>query len=404
MVSKLLKIVILVPALIILITIVIINARIHYHPEIRIAGQDTVNTDVLKELRGLKSALDSNADLEMQKIYPEGYLFINALYGLAWCNFIREHPDSEFLNEGLAEIQKTWNKINAPLGRAPFDQDLPLPYGAFYTGWSTYLLGKKLTIEHDEQRDKNELIIFRQRCKLIAAALEDNVYPASYHGGVWPADVVVCATSLALHDKLFSPEYGDLIKDWIFNVKSNLDTRGLIPHSINSVTRQPLEGARGSSMGLMLIFMREIDKAFGEQQFQIYKSTFHDSILGLSAIREYAKDENYQGDVDSGPVIFEIGSAATIVGMQTSALYEDDETGMKIRNALEAVAFPTETNERKVYLFGLMPMADAFITWGHSVQSVSAGNSPYFLAFHLYSALAMAIILILLLLLWKWNI
>ena len=167
-------------------TIVVINARIYYHPEIRIAGQDTVNTDVLKELRGLKSALDSNADLEMQKIYPEGYLFINALYGLAWCNYIREHPESEFLNEGLAEIQKTWNKINAPLGGAPFDQDLALPYGAFYTGWSTYLLGKKLTVERDEQRDKNELIIFRQRCKLIAAALKDTVYPASYHGGVWP--------------------------------------------------------------------------------------------------------------------------------------------------------------------------------------------------------------------------
>lgn len=125
MARKLLKFTILIPALIILITIVIIHARIYYHPEIRIAGQDTVNTDVLKELRGLKSALDNNADVEMQKIYPEGYLFINALYGLAWCmtNF-------------------------------------------------------------------------------------------------------------------FSPEYGDLIKDWISNVKSNLDTRGLIPHSINSVTRQ----------------------------------------------------------------------------------------------------------------------------------------------------------------------
>ncbi|MEX2233309.1 MAG: hypothetical protein WD824_14195 [Cyclobacteriaceae bacterium] len=309
--------------------IVIINARIYYHPEIRIAGQDTVNTDVLKELRGLKSALDNNADLEMQKIYPEGYLFINALYGLAWCNFIREHPGAEFFNEGLAEIQKTWNKINAPLGRAPFDQDMALPYGAFYTGWSTYLLGEKLTVEPDEQRDENELIIFRQRCKLIAAALADNVYPASYHGGVWPADVVVCAASLALHDKLLSPEYGDLIKDWIFNVKSNLDTRGLIPHSINSLTRQPLDAARGSSMGLMLIFMREIDRAFGERQFQIYKSTFHSSFLGLSAIREYAKDENHQGDVDSGPVIFKIGSAATIVGMQTFALYGNDEMGIK---------------------------------------------------------------------------
>ena len=304
----------------------------------------------------------------------------------------------------LAEIQKTWNKINAPLGRAPFDQDLALPYGAFYTGWSTYLLGNKLTVERDEQRDENELIIFRQRCKLIAAALEDNVYPASYHGGVWPADVVVCAASLALHDKLFSPEYSDLIRDWILDVKSNLDIRGLIPHSINSVTRQPLEAARGSSMGLMLIFMREIDKAFGEQQFQIYTSTFHSSFLGLPAIREYAKDENHQGDVDSGPVIFGLGSAATIVGMQTSALYEDDETGIKIRNALEAVAFPIETNKRKFYLFGLMPMADAFITWGDSVQSGSAGNKPYFLSFHLYSALAVIIILMFLLWLWKWKI
>lgn len=65
MASKLLKITILIPALIILITIVIINARIYYHPEIRIAGQDTVNTNVLKKLRGLNPALDSNEEINL---------------------------------------------------------------------------------------------------------------------------------------------------------------------------------------------------------------------------------------------------------------------------------------------------------------------------------------------------
>jgi hypothetical protein len=28
----------------------------------------------------------------MQKIYSEGYIFLNALYGLSWCNLLAKTP------------------------------------------------------------------------------------------------------------------------------------------------------------------------------------------------------------------------------------------------------------------------------------------------------------------------
>lgn len=376
------------PAIVVLLVILFFNVNLYYTPESTFVAPDSLRTDLLKELRGLKSALQNNADINMQRLYPEGYLFMNAIYGLAWCNMMAGLSEgSDCFQEGTAELQKTWNKIDSDLGRSPFNESLPLRYGAFYTGWSTYFLGRKLGLEHPSKRQAAEVAHFKQQCDSIAAAVKEKIYPVSYPGGAWPADVVLCMAALSRHDKLFEPRYTEVLKAWLEKVKDNLDEHGLIPHSVSPLNGKPVERARGSSQSLMLIFIKEIDEDFARQQFSIFRANFVDNQLGLTGIREYPKGEMGIGDVDSGPVIFQMGAAASLVGMQTLYAFGDRENSVAIRNGVEAFAFPWERDDRKVYLFGWLPMADGFIAWGHSVEEIRESPAPSFTTFHVISAL-----------------
>src|SRR6187402_744043 len=129
-------------------------------------------------------------------------------------------------------IQKAWDKIDSDVGRNPFSEELPLAYGAFYTGWSTYLLGKKLSIEQATDRNAEEVALFKRQCERIDSSIHERIYPVSYYGAAWPGDVLVCIASLSLHDKLFQVKYAPSIKQWLENVKTKLDYHGLIPHAI----------------------------------------------------------------------------------------------------------------------------------------------------------------------------
>lgn len=362
-----------------------LNIRVYHAPEIKIRENDSINLDLLKELRFMEVALAEDADLDMQTIYPEGYVFMNALYGLAWCNVLSELQSNDSLRtKGLAEIENAYNKLDSETGRSNFDETLSLPYGAFYNGWCNYLLGRKLLVEDPSVRDNIQIAQFRSRCDLIASALKQKTYPASYYGQVWPADVMMCAASLVLHDKLFEPKYAPDIADWIEKVKGTVDKNGLIPHSINDRDQTPAETARGSSQSLMLIFLKETDPKFARSQYEIYEKLFIDSRFGLSGIREYPKGEPGMSDVDSGPVIFQMGGAATIVGMQTMLLFNKPEINLKINGTIESLGFPLESQTERWYLFGKLPMADAFIAWSHSAGRPSS-DQPTFITFHLYS-------------------
>lgn len=389
------------PLVVLLLILMFINVKIHYSPSPKVVGRDTVNIDLLKQLRGLKHAVSKNADIDMQRLYPEGYLFFNALYGLAWCNFIETvDEESEYFEEGYTEVQKAWNKIDGDDARAKFYKDLPLSYGAYYVGWSTYLLGKKLSIEKPGTRDSVDVEHFRRQCDQIATAIGKKTYPESYSSGAWPADVVLCVASLALHDEMFPEQYSAAIQRWMASVKTRLDPMGLIPHEVNIKNGMPAENARGSSQSLMLIFLRDIDEGFADQQFKIYRSNFLENRFGLCGIREYTKGSSGHGDVDSGPVIFDMGAAATIVGMNTLRLFDEFESAKSMRNSVEVFGISTSNAEFKQYLFGKLPMADAFIAWGDSLDPTTKSEGHGFIVFHLYSALGASLIVLILWIFW----
>ena len=389
MFKKVLKTIIAIPLIIVVILIIMINVKLHIQPEYKTFGRNAINYDLLLQLRGLKESLDRGADSDMQSIFPEGYVFFNAMYSIAWCNFLDDNIEQVFYDEGILEVRKACAKINSACGRSTFPEGLPLRNGAFYNGWSTYVLGRMLSIERRDSTH-SDVLLFKGRCAEIAIAIQGTVYPESYYGSAWPADVMVCVAALSLHDKIYPSRYSHVIRDWVTKVRKQCAVSGSIPHSAHA------KGARGSSQALMLIFLLEIDEAFAKDQFAIFKEVFVDEKFGLTGIREYPKGESGYGDIDSGPVLFGFGGAATIVGMRTLYIFGEKELASSVSGTIEAFALSTRNEREKNYFFGLMPMADAFIAWSYS--GMRELPTPSYMRFHGYS---LVMVLVMSLLFWR---
>lgn len=372
------------------------NVALYYQPVVNTRDGHVQNDDLLQELRGLKQAMDDGAAKDMQGLYPEGYIFMHALYGLAWADVARHvAADDALYREAFQEVERSCDYLGSETAREIFDEFLPLSYGAFYQGWYNYVVGRKLLLQPPSKRSASEVTAFRARCQEIAQALQSTKtpYPPSYRFGAWPADVVVGVASLSLHDKLFKPRYRNVMDAWITRVRAQLDVRGLIPHEVDPVTGVMKEEARGSSQSLMLSFLPEIDSAFARDQFKRYRALFIAHRFGLPCIREYPAGTIGFGDIDSGPVILHAGAAASLAGLRTLALYQEQQEYVGLRNSIEAFGVPMTHDGKKQYLFGQLPMADAFIAWGHAAADPSAkASGAWRLEFHLYSGLLVLLV------------
>ncbi len=149
--------------------ILYLNCGVYYDPVmVRRGDHVLVNRDVLEQLQFLKGRMHAGAAQDMQKIYPEGYVFMQALYGLTWCDVADAlQTDKTLYREAIEEIDWSYWNTRSKDAKKPFDQSLPLPYGAFYCGWSNYLLGRKLMAE-GTNREQLDIEDFHTGCVRIA--------------------------------------------------------------------------------------------------------------------------------------------------------------------------------------------------------------------------------------------
>jgi hypothetical protein len=368
---KALKHLLKIPIYLILLVVIYLNVRL-YHTQSYDREKD-YDEDVYAQLQHLKGEMHSNAAAyKMQRLFPEGFVFQNALYGLTWCDLIHKDTDTSIRREALAEIDWAIDELLSENGTAIFSENLPLKYGVFYRGWTNYLIGKRLIIDDSPTKLK---ILYALNSQEISAAFDSSSIPylESYYSASWPADNMVAIASLALKTKITKESKTTIssVDTWMSTVKSKLDKHGRIPHAVNWKTGNTVQESRGNSMSLMLCFLKDIDPYFAQEQFDSYKKDFADSRLGLPGIREHHKGITKGGDIDSGPVIWEIGGAASIVGQRTAALYGDWNTFQGLRNSIELFGAAHTWHGKKKYLFGEVPMADAFIAWSNVAASES---------------------------------
>jgi len=360
---KLLKILLAIFHFVLLIFVIHLNINQYYEPKSIRHNGGVLDGEILNQLNYLKNKIHEGEADKMQEFFPEGFVFFNAVYCLTWIEFAQKLDKNDLLfEEASDEIEWAIKEVNSDKAKETFEQNLPLEYGAFYQGWSTLILAEKLSLLKSKGLTLVDEDEYLWKCEQIATALNESPfsYLQSYSSGTWQADNLICVVALVKHDKLFSPKYTQTIKNWIDKVRRDLHSNtGLISHSDNK--RNP----RGSSQSLINVFLPQIDTVFAKEVFEKYKLNFLDKRLGLIGVREYPKGMEGVGDVDSGPVIWDIGGVASIVGIKAMAVNKEYGIAKSLRNNIEGLSCPISTKNGKSYFFNCFAMADAFIAWAN---------------------------------------
>ncbi|MCE7991871.1 MAG: hypothetical protein HEP71_07820 [Roseivirga sp.] len=360
--------------------------------------------DIVLQLNFLEKKLkEDDLGKNMQSIFPEGYVFIYALYGLTWAELAANELNqaAELQLRAVNEALYAYQSVDSGTGQGVFQKSLSPEYGIYYSGWRNYLLAKLLSIPGDHKEITRYKSLFKRRCDEIAQAFRKHKSPylSSYSDQSWPADSFLAIASLAIHDQLFGPVYKNDIADWLQKVKQRLDSdTNMLAHKTHPESGSVLETPRGGSMALMLRLLAEIDTELARSQYALFKQHFVSTALGLPMVREYPKGSFGLGDIDSGPVILGTGFAGTIVSIGTFKVFGEAERAHRQYSTVTAFGLARTDEVAKSYLLGMLPMADAFIAWSRTAPTLIDSEEPdnsgslWRFSFHLKSLLILILL------------
>jgi hypothetical protein len=221
-------------------------------------------------------------------------------------------------------------------------------------------------LQQAHDRPAAEVARFAADCAALAAAFDRSPTPflSAYPGQAWPVDSTVAVAAVRLCDVLLPARFAHTIERWLRAARERLDpATGLLPHRADPLTGEPLEGARGSSQSIIARFLSEVDPDWGREQYMGFRRQFVDAPLGVAGVREYPHGSQGVGDVDSGPLLLGISLSASAVTLGAALVREDQALAEPLLHASEAFGLPIGWGGSKRYLFGAVPVGDAFLVW-----------------------------------------
>jgi hypothetical protein len=317
----------------------------------------------IAQLRFLEKALPDGEAERMQSLFPEGYVFSWALYGLASAQVARGLPPSD--ERRARALREAWTAVahvGSDQAKRSFVMGMEPEYGAFYSSWSLYLRSSVLRASGWQGRLPFDLKEFGQDCDRFAAALwrAESPYLPSYPGAVWPADTGPGVAALAIADSIFGGRYRPIIARWVEAVRRRVDPdHGAIPHAANG-------GPRGESLALLSFILVEVDSSLARQQYDVLRENFVSYTWGVPGVREYPHGEDGPGDIDSGPIVLGFSGPATVVGAGAAIANGDDDLATALLATVEVAGLPIEIAGRRRYAGGYLPVGDAFLAWARS--------------------------------------
>ncbi|GIJ46969.1 hypothetical protein Val02_38550 [Virgisporangium aliadipatigenens] len=330
--------------------------RLYSTPALDKSGRAVV-ADALPRLAFLRDALEDGAGEDMQRLFPEGYFFSYALYGLAWVDVGMRTPERR--DRARAEAQWAMRHLESERGKAPFDPTLTPPYGVFYAGWTLWLRGGLVRLGDAAQLDR-----VRADSDTLAQAFSASESPflQAYPHQSWPCDSTVAIAALALGADLTGVDRGPVVARWLAAADARRDpATGLLPHRADPVTGAPLDGARATSQVIILRFLREVAPERARADYRHFVERHRSTVPGAPGVREYPRGVDGSGDVDSGPLVLGLSMSASAVALGNANLYGDRPTARRLAGLSEAVGMRAAGR----YLGGAVPVADAFLVWSH---------------------------------------
>ncbi|QQS06965.1 MAG: hypothetical protein IPK50_08725 [Fibrobacterota bacterium] len=360
------KLLALVFAMIVSLALAIPNVLLHSQTTSFQAVSPERDQLVLAQLAFVREAIEHGAARQMQALYPEGFFFLHTLYGVAWAELALPSQDSSLRHQALREATRSLDSIESSKGTRVFHTDIQPTYGIAYLGWTNYLRGRVLQLQGVGQRDSALFARYRRDLDELAALYDTCASPfqQSYRGMAWSGDNVVPIFALRLHDQVMdTARYAKTIARWVGLAKAEADHLGMMDFEFSYPSGATVKAPRGSGQTLMLRFLGEVDPGFAKAQYDRLRQEFYTTRFGLHLVREFPASDPGEADYDSGPVIWDIGSSATIVSLGTARAFGDTAFAEALERSINFYGVPYNSRGKRVYALGLMPVADAFLAW-----------------------------------------
>jgi hypothetical protein len=353
-------IILLLTAIIVLFVAIKLNHKLPKSPETR-------NMISIKILTSLKQSIrNENAADKMQEIFPEGACFTLTLYGLSWANLaVLSDIGDEIKENALIEILWTIKQYDEKYVVQYFE-DTEVRNGVFWLGQKNLLLGKFIETTNCENKYPDIVNEFHENSNMLFDQFMKNPtrHLNSYKNLCWPADNVTALLSLSIHDKLYKTTYMKAYEEWKVWTINNPDPQtGLPAGQLNNTTGELLQTSRGCANSWIISLLAEMDSEYSKELYLKYKQYFLIERLGIKMFREYPKGVDNPADVDSGPIIWGAGVAASGLGIGAALKNNDYETANDLVKLLNIFSFENNKDSGREYFFGKLPIADAFIAW-----------------------------------------
>ncbi|MEM6806029.1 MAG: hypothetical protein AAF696_31820, partial [Bacteroidota bacterium] len=136
-----------------LLLLILFNLGLYHSPTYQNYSSQKFNQDFVHQLNFLQKEIHGGSAKEMQKIYPEGFVFQHALYALSWIELFAElSPEDSLYRRAEEEINWSLKALSSEDGKRIF-QHVKVPrYGIFYIGWVNYIRARYLRILPDSQQ------------------------------------------------------------------------------------------------------------------------------------------------------------------------------------------------------------------------------------------------------------
>jgi hypothetical protein len=120
---------------------------------------------------------------------------------------------------------------------------------------------------------------------------------------------------------------------------------------------------RGVGISYVLHFLVDVDAGFARNQYALAKREFFRSTLGFAAVREFPEGTKEESDVDSGPVVFGLGTAASSFGIAAAAVMRDEEMTIQLLKSSALIGLPVLRGE-ELRCSVMPPVGQAVILFG----------------------------------------